>query len=73
MEYAYSENTGVIKASDADYGKYTCLKCHASVCLRKTHSGKKLPHFYHTGRLKDSHCSLSYYEDNWKNYYRQNF
>jgi hypothetical protein len=67
MEYAYSEATGKIKASDADYGKYTCLECNGPVGLRKTHRGKKLPHFYHTGRLEDPHCSLSYYKDNWKN------
>jgi len=67
MEYAYSKATGKIKASDADYGKYTCLDCKNPVGLRKTHMGKKRPHFYHTGRLKNSDCKYSYYEDNWKN------
>jgi competence CoiA-like predicted nuclease len=65
MEFAYSETKKLIKASDADYGKYTCPECKAPVGLRKTHKGKKCPHFYHTGRLKDSHCSLSHYVDNW--------
>ena len=66
MDYAYSKVTGKIKASDADYGKYICLECKKPVGLRKTHQGKKLPHFYHKGRLPDSHCSLSYYKDNWR-------
>jgi competence CoiA-like predicted nuclease len=65
MEYAYSKTTGKIKASDADYGKYTCPECKNPVGLRKTYKGKKLHHFYHTGRLKDPHCKLSYYVNNW--------
>jgi competence CoiA-like predicted nuclease len=67
MEYALSKVSGKkIKATDADYGKFTCPVCGKPVGLRKTHIGKKLPHFYHTGRLEDPHCKLSYYEDNWK-------
>ena len=67
MKYAYSITARKkIEASDADYGKFICLECKRSVGLRKTYKGRKLYHFYHTGRLKDAKCKLSYYEDNWK-------
>jgi len=68
MKCAYSSKITrkEIKASDADYGKFYCLECDRPVGLRKTHKGKRLPHFYHTGRLKDSKCSKSYFVDNWK-------
>jgi hypothetical protein len=66
MEYAYSETKVKIKASDADYGKFTCLECNSLVGLRKTYRGKKFHHFYHI-KLKDPHCKLSYYENNWVN------
>ena len=65
MEYAYSKATGKIKAADAEYGKYTCLECKQPVGLRKTYRKKPFPHFYHTGRLKNANCSLSYFVNNW--------
>jgi len=65
MEFAYSKTKGKIKASDANYGKYFCLECNKPVGLRKTSKGKK--QFYHTGRLENPHCKLSYYENNWIN------
>jgi len=65
MMYANTETGEKISALDADYGKYTCPECNKPVGLRKTHSGEKYPHFYHTGRLENPNCKFSHYEDNW--------
>jgi len=65
MMYANSETGEKTNASEADYGKFICPECSKPVGLRKTHKGKKSPHFYHTGRLETPNCKFSYYEDNW--------